>query len=63
MKFEKPIAEIQKFDLKDIISASDEEQPTQEDTTESQPGTAYYSQGIPCTWTKEDNYNFSGHCL
>ena len=62
MKFEKPIAEIKKFDLMDVISASDEN-PPEETTTESQPGTIYYNEGKECTWTKEDNYNFSGHCL
>lgn len=63
MKFEKPIAEIQKFDLKDVISASGGgDEPAQPTTTESQYGTAYWEDGIPCTYTKEDQYNFN-NCL
>ena len=63
MKFEKPIAEIHKFDLKDFISASSEV-PAVETTK------AYYEYGIvhpddapTCYfYTKLDHYNFD-NCL
>ena len=58
MKFEKPIAEIQRFDLRDIISASSEET-----TEKSQPGTFVGDYlGGPCTYTKADNLE-EGDCL
>jgi hypothetical protein len=59
MKFEKPIAEIQKFDLKDVISASSETPTT---TKKSQPGTIVGDEGGVCSYTKADNYNFD-NCL
>jgi hypothetical protein len=60
MKFEKPIVEIQKFDLKDVISASGE---TGETTTKkSQPGTVVGDDGGICSYTKADNYNMN-NCL
>lgn len=55
MKFEKPIVEIQKFDLKDVISAS-----TGTGTTKkSQPGTVVGDDGGICAYNKTDNYNFN----
>ena len=64
MKFEKPIAEVEQFELKDVISVSGGNGETEPapSTTESQYGTAYWEDGIPCTYTKEDNYNFN-NCL
>ena len=56
MKFERPIAEIQKFDLKDVISSSGET------TKKSQPGTVVGDDGGVCSYTKADNYNFD-NCL
>ena len=55
MKFETPIAEIQKFDLKDVISASGE---TGEETTPTQTygeRTDTYSEGH-CVGGAPDNY-------
>lgn len=61
MKFEKPIVEIQKFDLKDVISASAE--TTAETTTKkSQPNTIVGEDGGVCAYNKTDNYNFD-NCL
>lgn len=61
MKYENPIVEIQKFDLKDVISASSGE--TGETTTKkSQPGTVVGDDGGICSYTKADNYNFD-NCL
>ena len=64
MKFEMPIAEIQKFDLKDIISASDEGGDTTPTTTvaKSQPGTVVGDMGGTCQGGKKDDYNFDA-CL
>ncbi len=53
MKFEKPIAEVVKFDLKDVISSSEN----------SQPGTVVGDHGGICAGDKTDNYDFSGNCL
>lgn len=47
MKFETPIAEIKKFDLKDVISASGEDVTTPE---------------VPTTSFREDTIN-EGHCV
>ncbi len=47
MKFETPIAEVKKFDLKDVISASGENDPTD-------PG--------PTTSERYDTIN-EGHCV
>ena len=61
MKFEKPIVEIQKFDLKDVISASAETSaPTT--TKKSQPNTIVGEDGGVCAYNKTDNYNFD-NCL
>lgn len=62
MKFEKPIAEIQKFDLKDVISASSEGGETPTTSKKSQPGTIVGDEGGVCSYTKADNYNFD-NCL
>jgi|GEM_PF-2096325 hypothetical protein len=62
MKFEKPIAEIQKFDLKDVISASTPDEPGPTTTKKSQPGTIVGDEGGVCSYTKADNYNFD-NCL
>lgn len=65
MKFEKPIVEIQKFDLKDVISASGESTgESQEETTtkKSQPNTVVGDDGGICAYNKTDNYNFN-NCL
>lgn len=65
MKFEQPIVEIQKFDLKDVISASGEtpSEETEESTTKkSQPGTVVGEDGGVCAYNKSDNYNFD-NCL
>ena len=61
MKFEKPIVEIQKFDLKDVISASSGD-PSDTTTKKSQPGTVVGDDGGICSYTKADNYNFD-NCL
>ena len=60
MKFEKPIVEIQKFDLKDVISASGG--PTETTTKKSQPNTIVGEDGGVCAYNKTDNYNFD-NCL
>ena len=57
MKFERPIAEIQKFDLKDVIASSSETQPEVTTTKKSQPGTVVGDDGGVCSYTKADNYN------
>ncbi len=65
MKFEQPIVEIQKFDLKDVISASGEtpSEETEESTTKkSQPNTVVGEDGGVCAYNKTDNYNFD-NCL
>lgn len=62
MKFESPIAEIQKFDLKDVIASSSETQPEVTTTKKSQPGTVVGDDGGVCSYTKADNYNFD-NCL
>ena len=64
MKFEKPIVEIQKFDLKDVISASGETPSEGEETTtkKSQPDTVVGDDGGICSYTKADNYNMN-NCL
>ena len=65
MKFEMPIAEIQKFDLKDVISASDggaATEPETPTTTKSQPGTVVGDDGGICQYNKTDSYNFDA-CL
>jgi hypothetical protein len=65
MKFEQPIVEIQKFDLKDVISASGETagEETEESTTKkSQPNTVVGEDGGVCAYNKTDNYNFD-NCL
>lgn len=62
MKFEMPIAEIQRFDLKDVISASGEETGnTEESSTVSMEGTVVGSQGGICSGGLEDNY-IMVHC-
>lgn len=61
MKFEKPIVEIQKFDLKDVISAS-AEPPIETTTKKSQPNTIVGEDGGICAYNKTDNYNFD-NCL
>ncbi len=61
MKFEKPIVEIQKFDLKDVISAS-AETTTETTTKKSQPNTIVGEDGGICAYNKTDNYNFD-NCL
>lgn len=64
MKFEKPIVEIQKFDLKDVLSASGETPSESEESTtkKSQPGTVVGDDGGICANNKTDNYNFN-NCL
>ena len=61
MKFEKPIVEIQKFDLKDVISVS-ADPPIDTTTKKSQPGTVVGDDGGICSYTKADNYNMN-NCL
>ena len=61
MKFEKPMVEIQKFDLKDVISASGGN-GGEETTKKSQPGTVVGDDGGICAYNKTDNYNFN-NCL
>lgn len=61
MKFEKPIVEIQKFDLKDVISAS-AETTAATTTKKSQPNTIVGEDGGVCAYNKTDNYNFD-NCL
>ena len=57
MKFEKPVAEVQKFDLKDVISASGESP-----INNPQTGTIVGEDTGSCAGDKSDNYNFD-NCL
>ena len=56
MKFAKPIAEIERFTLKDVISASTTE------TTESAYDTPVWEDGLPCNGTANDYYT-EGDCI
>ena len=61
MKFEKPVAFVEKFDLVDVLTTSgggDEETTTKA----SQPGTIVGEEGGVCAYNKTDNYNFN-NCL
>ena len=61
MKFEKPVAVVEKFDLADILTASGE--TTASSTTKkSQPNTIVGEDGGVCAYNKTDNYNFD-NCL
>ena len=61
MKFEKPIAEIHKFGLKDFISASSEVPAVE--TTKAYYNSLYSHTDEPChVYTKLDHYNFD-NCL
>jgi hypothetical protein len=60
MKFEKPVAVVEKFDLADILTASGEVTPTT--TKKSQPNTIVGEDGGVCAYNKTDNYNFD-NCL
>ncbi len=62
MKFEKPIAEIHKFGLKDFISASSEV-PAVETTKAYYDSVFIHPSDHPiCGYTKLDHYNFD-NCL
>ena len=54
MKFEKPIAEVEKFELEDIISSSTTTTEAVTEATESAPGTTAAYFGFPCTGKQSD---------
>ena len=61
MKFEKPVAVVEKFDLADILTASAATEATTT-TKKSQPNTIVGEDGGVCAYNKTDNYNFD-NCL
>ena len=58
MKFEKPIAEVERFSVQDVISASGET----EHEYNPEEGTIASIFGDECTSRETDNYNFN-NCL
>lgn len=58
MKFEKPILEIHKFDLKDVISASGGGTEGSSET-ENPEGTPIWEDGGTCEGNHHDNYNYN----
>lgn len=58
MKFERPIAEIEKFDLKDVISASGDASDSTTESVDDRHNTMIGQETGVCSGRAEDNYNF-----